>query len=114
MAVQAQYPEQGQMVSVRSRNWMVTDVSASTLPPERLLTGLESPQHLLTLASVEDDGLGTRRRSPGGGRGTRRPAARPVRPAPAASGRPPRRPAGDSRCGVRRSGPWPGVECPPP
>src|SRR2546426_4770054 len=51
-------PEQGQMVSVRSRNWMVTDVSASTLPPERLQTGLESPQHLLTLASVEDDGLG--------------------------------------------------------
>lgn len=51
-------PEQGQMVSVRSRNWMVTDVSASTLPPERLQTGLESPQHLVTLSSVEDDGLG--------------------------------------------------------
>src|SRR5215475_6901648 len=51
-------PEQGQMVSVRSRNWMVTDVSASTLPPERLQAGLESPQHLLTLSSVEDDGLG--------------------------------------------------------
>src|SRR5438270_7829645 len=54
----ANLPAQGQMVSVRSRNWMVTDVSASTLPPERLQTGLESPQHLLTLASVEDDGLG--------------------------------------------------------
>src|SRR3954453_21070791 len=52
------HPEQGQMVSVRSRNWMVTDVSASTLPPERLQAGLESPQHLLTLSSVEDDGLG--------------------------------------------------------
>jgi hypothetical protein len=51
-------PEQGQMVSVRSRNWMVTDVSASNLPPERLQTGRESPQHLLTLSSVEDDGLG--------------------------------------------------------
>ncbi|MBA4190899.1 MAG: helicase [Planctomycetaceae bacterium] len=46
------------MVSVRSRNWMVTDVSTSTLPPDRLQTGLESPQHLLTLSSVEDDGLG--------------------------------------------------------
>ena len=45
-------PEQGQMVSVRSRTWMVTDVSASTLPPERLQTGLESPQHLLTLPSL--------------------------------------------------------------
>src|SRR5271169_5409698 len=52
------HPEQGQMVSVRSRNWMVTDVSASTLPPDRLQTGLESPQHLLTLSSVEDDGMG--------------------------------------------------------
>ena len=52
------HPEQGQMVSVRSRNWMVTDVSASTLPPGRLQTGLEAPQHLLTLSSVEDDGLG--------------------------------------------------------
>ncbi len=51
-------PEQGQMVSVRSRNWMVTDVSASKLPPERLKIGLESPQHLVTLSSVEDDGLG--------------------------------------------------------
>jgi len=51
-------PEQGQMVSVRSRNWMVTDVSTSTLPPELLQTGLESPQHLITLSSVEDDGPG--------------------------------------------------------
>jgi SNF2 family DNA or RNA helicase len=51
-------PEQGQMVSVRARHWMVTEVSVSTLPPERLRTGLESPQHLLNLASVEDDALG--------------------------------------------------------
>lgn len=51
-------PEQGQMVSVRSRNWMVTDVTASTLPPTRLPSGLDRPQHLLTLSSVEDDGLG--------------------------------------------------------
>ena len=52
------HPEQGQMVSVRSRNWMVTDVLASTLPPDRLQAGLEPPQHLVTLSSVEDDGLG--------------------------------------------------------
>jgi hypothetical protein len=58
MATAVTQPEQGQMVSVRSRNWMVTDVSASTLPPDRLQTGLESPQNLLTLSSVEDDGLG--------------------------------------------------------
>ena len=29
-----------------------------TLPPERLQSGVESPQHLITLSSVEDDGLG--------------------------------------------------------
>ena len=48
-------PEQGQMVSARSRNWIVTDVSTSTLPPERLQTSLESLQHFITLSSVEDD-----------------------------------------------------------
>src|SRR5947208_11813523 len=58
MTTTSSHPEQGQMVSVRSRNWMVTEVSPSTLPPERLQTGLESPQHLLTLSSIEDDGLG--------------------------------------------------------
>src|SRR5438552_4020526 len=46
-------PEQGQLVSVRARNWMVTGVAPSTLPPERLQTRLEAPQHLLTLLSVE-------------------------------------------------------------
>jgi hypothetical protein len=51
-------PEQGQLVSVRSRNWIVTEVLPSSLPAQRLQTGLESPQHLLSLSSVEDDGLG--------------------------------------------------------
>jgi hypothetical protein len=51
-------PEQGQLVSVRSRQWIVNDVRPSTLPPDRLQIGLESPQHLITLSSVEDDGLG--------------------------------------------------------
>jgi ERCC4-related helicase len=46
------------MVSVRSRNWVVTDVAASALPPERLHVGLGAPQHLVALSSVEDDGLG--------------------------------------------------------
>ena len=58
MTTASPHPEQGQMVSVRSRNWMVTDVAASSLPPERLRAGLEPPQHLVTLSSVEDDGLG--------------------------------------------------------
>lgn len=50
-------PEQGQLVSVRSRNWIVNEVIPSTLPQ----TGLQvrgEPQTLLTLSSVEDDGLG--------------------------------------------------------
>lgn len=51
-------PEQGQLVSVRSRQWMVNEVLPSTLPPDRLQTGLDAPQNLLTLSSVEDDGLG--------------------------------------------------------
>lgn len=51
-------PEQGQMVNVRSRKWIVTDVSANALAPEGLEAGLVSPQHLLALSSVEDDGLG--------------------------------------------------------
>ena len=51
-------PEQGQLVQVRSRNWVVNEVQASTLPPGGLSSGLEKPQHLLTLSSIEDDALG--------------------------------------------------------
>ncbi|NLX99274.1 MAG: DEAD/DEAH box helicase [Rhodopirellula sp.] len=51
-------PEQGQLVCVRSRNWVVNEIVASTLPPGSLSTAMESPEHLLTLSSVEDDGLG--------------------------------------------------------
>jgi hypothetical protein len=51
-------PEQGQLVSVRSRQWTVQQVRASTLPPPALQPSFHGPQHLVTLASVEDDGLG--------------------------------------------------------
>src|SRR5919197_691800 len=51
-------PEQGQLVSVRSRQWVVNDVRPSTLPAVALKPTFSGPQHLLTLASVEDDGLG--------------------------------------------------------
>jgi len=50
-------PEQGQLVSIRSRNWIVNDVAPSTLPTEGL-HGLGNGQTLLTLSSIEDDGLG--------------------------------------------------------
>lgn len=47
-------PEQGQLVEVRRQRYVVLDVRRSTLPVE---LGV-SPQHLVDLASVEDDGLG--------------------------------------------------------
>src|SRR4051812_21403190 len=50
-------PEQGQLVSVRSRSWIVNEVAPSTLPASGL-DGLGNGQTLVSLASVEDDGLG--------------------------------------------------------
>ena len=44
-------PEVGQLVRVRDRHWVVSDVQASTLDGDHA-------QHLIELASVEDDGLG--------------------------------------------------------
>ena len=51
-------PEQGQLVQVRSRQWVVNQIKPSTLPPPALKATFDSPQNLLTLSSVEDDGLG--------------------------------------------------------
>ena len=53
----ASAPEQGPLVSVRSRNWIVNEVVPSTLPTSGL-HGISDPQTLISLASVEDDGLG--------------------------------------------------------
>lgn len=44
-------PEVGQLVRVRDRHWVVSDLQASTLEGAKT-------QHLLELTSVEDDGLG--------------------------------------------------------
>src|SRR4051794_33587613 len=51
-------PEQGQLVQVRSRPWMVNEVKPSSLPTPAMKLPVAEPQHLLTLSSVEDDGLG--------------------------------------------------------
>ena len=51
-------PEQGQLVFVRSRYWVVNEITPSTLPPDPLHPTFDGPQNLLTLSSVEDDGLG--------------------------------------------------------
>ena len=50
-------PEQGQLVQVRHRFYVATEVAKSALPDEPLRTFLE-PQHLVSLSSVEDDALG--------------------------------------------------------
>jgi len=47
-------PEEGQIVTVRDRRWVVTDVVGSALAAE----SRELAQHLVALSSVEDDGLG--------------------------------------------------------
>ena len=54
----ATLPEQGQLVSVRSRRWVVGEVNKSTLPPPPLEPVPARPQHLVSLLSVEDDALG--------------------------------------------------------
>ncbi|MBN8658257.1 MAG: helicase, partial [Anaerolineae bacterium] len=51
-------PEQGQIVTVRQRRYVVVDVQPSTLPPQPLAVSQTAGQHLLTLNSIEDDGLG--------------------------------------------------------
>ena len=51
-------PEQGQLVNVRSRRFVVMDVRKSSLPTNPIVDGVKRPQHLVTLSSVEDDALG--------------------------------------------------------
>ncbi|HEY53713.1 MAG TPA: DEAD/DEAH box helicase, partial [Caldilineae bacterium] len=51
-------PEQGQLVEVRRRRYVVNDVAGSALPGSVLATVVGKPQHLVSLTSVDDDGLG--------------------------------------------------------
>jgi len=51
-------PEQGQLVTVRQRRYVVTDVVKSTLPERPLRRSANGTQHLVSLSSVEDDALG--------------------------------------------------------
>lgn len=51
-------PEQGQVVQVRSRQWVVTEVKPGTLPTPAMQLPESTAQTLLTLASIDDDGLG--------------------------------------------------------
>src|SRR5262249_33183488 len=51
-------PEAGQLADVRQRRWIVTEVAASTLPSSSLDPVANGHHHLVSLTSVEDDGLG--------------------------------------------------------
>lgn len=51
-------PEPGQLVTVRQRHFVVLDVQKSTLGSPSLQTFPAKLQHIVTLSSVEDDGLG--------------------------------------------------------
>ncbi len=51
-------PEQGQLVNVRARRWVVSEVNKSSLSAPSLEPMRGSPQHLVSLLSLEDDALG--------------------------------------------------------
>ncbi len=51
-------PEQGQLVEVRLRRYVVADVQQSVLVSDPLAEPAHVPHHVVTLTSVEDDALG--------------------------------------------------------
>jgi hypothetical protein len=50
-------PEQGQLVNVRQRHYVVTEVAKSALPASSLHPSHNAAQHLVSLSSVEDGPL---------------------------------------------------------
>jgi len=50
-------PEQGRIVTVRQRRYVVVDVQASSLPPQPLAVKQMAGYHLVTLNCIEDDAL---------------------------------------------------------
>ena len=59
MATPTPIPDPGQLVEVRGRRFSVIDVGSSSLPQNPLTQSFTSSKHhLVTLTSVEDDGLG--------------------------------------------------------
>jgi len=51
-------PEIGQIVTVRQRRYVVSDINQSAIPLDVLSKNGDKPQHLITLSSIEDDALG--------------------------------------------------------
>ncbi len=54
MSAAVDVPQQGQLVEVRARRWVVADVEADELPADPLRPA-NDPEHLLTLRCVDDD-----------------------------------------------------------
>jgi hypothetical protein len=51
-------PEVGQLVVVRDRRWVVSDIGASVQPRDPLAANGKPQEHRVTLRSIEDDGRG--------------------------------------------------------
>jgi superfamily II DNA or RNA helicase len=51
-------PKPGQLVEVRRRRWVTTGVDQSTLSEDDRIRSGGSPQHLVSLSSIEEDALG--------------------------------------------------------
>ncbi len=51
-------PDPGQLVVVRDRRWVVSDISRSSVEPDVLGRPDGHPQHVVTLASIEEDAAG--------------------------------------------------------
>ncbi len=51
-------PDQGQIVEVRQRRYVVTGIQQMALPDHAAGAGIHGIEHLVTLSSVEDDALG--------------------------------------------------------
>ena len=55
---QSDIPEQGQLVEVRHRRYIVSEITRSTLPSSTLPEANGNGQTLVSLTSIEDDALG--------------------------------------------------------
>ena len=52
------HPEQGQIVDLRNRRYVVSEVNQNTLEATSVIRDCQVRQSLITLTSIEDDGLG--------------------------------------------------------
>lgn len=56
-ATQSRVPEKGQLVVVRDRHWVVSEVSVGAIPIDEVADHDAGSQHVVSLISVEDDGV---------------------------------------------------------